>query len=54
MDRLYLVETSFAAAGVVVGETGFVRETAPIYRWMKGKKWSKAKSWSRITRIREA
>jgi len=34
---LYYINTTYGCAGVVVNQGGIVSETAPLYRWMKGK-----------------
>lgn len=50
MRGLYLVETKYFAAGVIVNG-GMVSYTAPIYRWMIGKPWNKVSKWQKITKI---
>ena len=50
-EILYLVDTGFACAGVVVNEAGIVVETAPIYRWARGKPFDTLKKWRKVKSI---
>lgn len=50
MQTMYQVDTGYACGGVVV-ENGIVTETAPIFKWMKGKKWNDVKSWKKIQAV---
>jgi hypothetical protein len=34
---LYWVNTKYGCGGVVVGDSGIINETCPLYRWMKRK-----------------
>lgn len=35
---LYRLDTKYGCGGVRVGETGYINETCPLYRWMQGKR----------------
>lgn len=48
---LFLVETKYSCAGIIIDRDGIVIETAPIYKWMVGKPFSRIKKWERITNI---
>jgi len=51
-DRAYLVDTGYAAGGVVV-RLGVVIEAAPIFKWMTGKAWETVKAWPKIQSVTE-
>jgi hypothetical protein len=44
MKELYQITLSYACAGIIV-ENDIVKETAPIFHWMKGKNINEVKSW---------
>jgi len=53
MEKLYRIITNYGAcAGVIVGEDNIVIDTAPIFRWMIGKKFENIKRWKKIKEIK--
>ena len=48
---LWQIETSFACAGVITDDSGTIIETAPIYKWMLGKKIDDVLMWKRIIKV---
>jgi len=48
MDNgLIQIDTGYACAGIIVKQ-GIVCVTAPIFKWMKGKRWDQVKTWRKI------
>ncbi len=43
----YIIDTKYACGALVVSKNK-VRRTAPIFRWMRGKKWSEVKAWLKL------
>jgi hypothetical protein len=41
---LYRLDTKYGCGGVVVGESGYINETCPLYRWMLNKRFSEVLS----------
>lgn len=39
-NTLYRLDTKYGCGGVVVGQSGYINETCPLYKWMFGKRFS--------------
>ena len=42
---LWQIDTVYACGGIEVDEAGFVRNAAPIFRWMIGKHLAEVRRW---------
>jgi hypothetical protein len=54
IETLYLVDTGFACAGVIVNQSDIIIDTAPIYRWARGKPFETLKKWKKVKLITKA
>lgn len=50
--RCYLIDTGYAAGGVVV-RGGVVVQAAPVFRWMVTRPWEEVRVWPKIKSIQE-
>jgi hypothetical protein len=54
IEILYLVDTGFACAGVVVNQYDIIVETAPIFHWARGKPIETLRKWKKVKSITKA
>ena len=48
----YLVDTGYACAVILVGDNDIILDTAPIFKWMIGKKLEDVKKYKKIKSIK--
>ena len=50
--KLIQIDTGYACAGIFVSSNEIVLDTAPVFKWMIGKKLEDIKKWKKIKGIK--